>query len=340
VTTAFHRVEQLRLLARFEDAERAAREALAASPNDPGLLLALAAVLHESGRFVDGLAAAEAAAAAAPEFDRPHVVRAALLSGLGRHEEAVEAAYRALTLAPEETPGATMYAQVLKQAGRLPEAAQAARRVVALDPNSPAAHFLLADVTSDLGDRETARRAYEEVLRLDPQHAEARHDLAVLDARGHRPARALRGLIDAGMLAPGMPKVMQTITAVLWLLSWRLRMLLGLATVAVIGASGEDPLDSTWSGRIAAAIALAIAGGLTWWTVRDLPKQTRPVVRAALQGDGPLRLTYAAVAACVLLLAVVLITGVGVFAALVWLVLGLLGGLAIVVRTVRRLRHG
>jgi hypothetical protein len=29
-----------------------------------------------------------------------------------------------------------------------------------------------------------------------------------------------------------------------------------------------------------------------------------------------------------------------VFAALVWLVLGLLGGLAIVVRTVRRSRHG
>jgi hypothetical protein len=137
-----------------------------------------------------------------------------------------------------------------------------------------------------------------------------------------------------------MPKVMQTITAVLWLLSWRLRMLLGPATVAVIDASGEEPLDSTWSGRIAAAVTLAIAGGLTWWTVPDLPQQTRPVVRAALQGDGPLRLAYAAVAACVLLLAVVLITGVGMVVALVWLVLGLLGGLALVVRTVRRLRHG
>ncbi|GAA1219787.1 tetratricopeptide repeat protein [Pseudonocardia alaniniphila] len=340
MTTALHRVEQLRLLGRFDDAERAAREALAASPNDPGLLLGLAAVLYESGRLVDGLAAAEAASAAAPEFDRPQVVRAAILSGLGRHDEAVEAAYRAVTLAPEETPGATMYAEVLKQAGRLPEAAQAARRVVELAPNSPASHFLLADVTSGLGDKETARQAYEEVLRLDPQHAVARHDLAVLDARGHRPAQALRGLIDAGMLAPGMPKVMQTIRAVLWQLSWRLRMLLGLATVAVIVFSGEDPLDSTWSGRIAAAVTLVIAGGLTWWTVRNLPKQTRPVVRAALQGDGPLRFTYVAVAACVLLLVVVLITGVGVFAALVWLVLGLLGGLAIVVRTVRRLRHG
>lgn len=80
-------------------------------------------------------------------------------------------------------------------------------------------------------------------------------------------------------------------------------MLLGLATVAVTGASGEHLLDSTWSRRIAAAVTLAIAGGLTGWTVRDLPKQTRPV-RAALQGDGPLRLTYAAVAACVQLLAV------------------------------------
>jgi hypothetical protein len=71
-----------------------------------------------------------------------------------------------------------------------------------------------------------------------------------------------------------------------------------------------------------------------------LPAACGRAVRAALQGDGPLRLNHAAVAACVLLLAVVLITGVGVFAALVWLVLGLLGGLAIVVRTVPRLRHG
>lgn len=64
------------------------------------------------------------------------------------------------------------------------------------------------------------------------------------------------------------------------------------------------------------------------------------MVRAALHGDGPLRHTYVAVAACVLLLAAVLITEVGMFAALVWLVPGLLGGLAILVRAARRLPRG
>ena len=96
-------------------------------------------------------------------------------------------------------------------------------------------------MTSDLGDRATARRAYAETLRLNPEHAAARHDLAVLDARAHRPARALAGLVTAGRLDPTMPEVLRTVTAVCWQLSWRVRMLYVAGTLVTVGATGGEP---------------------------------------------------------------------------------------------------
>ena len=339
MTSAVERAEFLRQLGRFDDAERAVREALAEAPEDPRLLAVLGSVLYGAGRFTEGLAAAEAACAGAPEAGAVHHVRAALLSALGRHPEAIDAARTAVSLAPEDAGPAMLHAQVLGRAGRLREAADAVRRAIALAPESAAAHLLLADIAGDLKDRRTARRGYEEALRLDPRNALARHDLAVLDANTRHPGRALRGLVEAGTLDPTLPIVLQTITVVLWHLSWRLRMLFVVATVATGIASLPGPGDQTSSARIAAAVALAIIGLLTWWTIRSLPSQTRPAVRAALRTDRPLSFTYAAIAVCVMLFLLVVATGIGALAAGVWFVLMLLGVLAAVVRIVRWLRR-
>lgn len=334
--SAAQRVEHLRELGRLDDAEREARAALAAEPQDAALLAALAAVLLRADRNAEGLAAADAATAAAPHEERSHRLRALLLSRLGRHAEALAAGYASVSIAPEEPLAATAYARVLQGAGRGADAVAVAHRVVALAPNSADSHFLLADVTSDLGDRRTARLAYAETLRLDPQHAAARHDLAVLDARAHRPARALRGLVDAGTMDPSMPQVLQTVTAVLWQLSWRLRVWLIVATlVAIVTGAGPQPSGTA---RVVAAAILAASAGLGWWTVRDLPARTRPVVAAALRTDGPLRFTYVATTACVAVYGVIAVTGLGVLAGIVWLVLGLLGWLTVIVRVVRSRR--
>jgi tetratricopeptide (TPR) repeat protein len=336
---ALERAENLHLLGRLDDAERTLRDALAATPDDPDLLGALGWVLYTADRPAEGLAAAEAALARAPQHGGFHRLRAALLSELNRHAEAVQESYAAVSLAPQDPATARAHARVLSRARRLPEAGEAARHAVALDPESSAAHLILADIYDDLGDRRTARRAYEEALRLDPQNAVARHDLAVLDANTRHPARALRGLVEAGRLDPTLPVVMKTITVVLWKLSWRLRMLFVVATVACIAASGPRPDDATWATRIAATVALLVIGLLTWWTVRSLPPQARPAMLAALRTDGPLRFTYLAIAGCALAFLAVAITGLGVFAAFVWLVLGVLGLLALVVRLARTLRR-
>jgi tetratricopeptide (TPR) repeat protein len=335
VNTAARRVEHLRELGRLDDAEREARTALAAEPENAVLLTALAAVLLNAGRHDEGLAAAEAATAADPQDERAHRLRALQLSRLGRHHEAVEAGYRSVSLAPEEPLAATGYARVLQRAGRLPDAAEVAHRVVALGPDVADSHFLLADITSDLGDRQTARQAYAETLRLDPQHAAARHDLAVLDARAHRPAQALKGLVDAGTMDPGMPQVLHTVAAVLWQLSWRLRIWLAVATLVALVTASAGPGAS----RIVAGAILLISAALVWWTVRDLPPRTRPVVQAALRTDGPLRFTAAVTAGCLLVYVAIVATGLGLLAGLVWLALALLGWLALGVRAVRGARR-
>lgn len=335
MNAAADRVEHLRRLGRLDDAERIAREALAAEPQDGELLRALAAVLLHADRYAEGLAAAEAATAVSPDNERSHRLRALLLSHLGRHQEAVHAGYTAVTLAPEEPLAGTGYAKVLQRAGMLGAAAESARRVVSLDPLSADAHFLLADVTSDVGDLATARSAYEEVLRLDPQHAAARHNLALLDARAHRPGVALRGLVDAGAMDPSMPEVIRTVTAVLWQLSWRLRIgLAGAVIVTVVASDGPDTQNGTV--RATASAVLLAACVLAWWTSRGMPRQTGAVVRAALRTDKALVGTYLAIAFCLLLYVTVAITGIAGIAGAVWVVLVLLGWITLGLRLVRR----
>jgi Flp pilus assembly protein TadD len=339
VTSAgvLERAINLRLLGRLDDAERTLREALSASPDDSDLLGELGWVLFLANRPAEGLAAAEAAIALSPGEAHFHQYRASLLSELKRHGEAVQAALTAASLRPQDPKIARTCARVLSAAGQKREAYDAARQAVALDPESSAAHLLVADIADDLRDRVTARRAYEEALRLDPQNALARHDLAVLDINTGNPTRGLRGLVEAGSLDPTMPIVLQTIAFVLWKLSWRLRMLFIPATIVCVLASGR-PDEATWSGRVAAALSLLGIGLLIWWTVRDLPAGTRLAVQAALRTDRPLRVTYLGLAACVLLFLTVAVTGIGVFAAFVWLVLGVLGMLALVVGGIRKLR--
>jgi hypothetical protein len=133
---------------------------------------------------------------------------------------------------------------------------------------------------------------------------------------------------------PSMPQVLLTVTAVLWQLSWRLRIWLIAATLVALVTSGQ----SAGTARLVAAGILVASAGLAWWTVRDLPSRTRPVVAAALRTDAPLRFTYIATTACVAVYAVIAVTGLGVLAGMVWLVLGLLGWLTLVVRIVRSRR--
>lgn len=313
---AAQRAEDLRILGRLDDAEHAARQGLADDPGDAVLLTVLAGVLRQAGRPEEALQAAAAAGAAAPERPDTHRQRALALSALGRRATACEASEVAVSLDPHGPITLVVHAVVLQAAGELHAAAEAARRAVAVAPEEPAGHLLVADISSGFGDVRTARAAYTEVLRLEPDNAVARHDLAVLDMGRGRAGPALRGLLDAGAIGPadGLP-VLENVTAVLWRLSWYLRLVLfvSLFVVGALGATGPEPQFVTSNlARIGAAVVLAVAGLLSWRFTRQLPPQARPVVSAVVRADGLLAVAAVLIVAGFAVYLAIVVTGYGV----------------------------
>lgn len=350
---AAHRIEHLRILGRCDEAERLARQALDADPGNGLLLFGLATVLHQQGDHEEALRAVDAALADLPQ---PPVFRqrALTLSALDRHAEAVQACGAALSLDPHDGISHVVHAAVLQRARQLTAAADAARRAVALAPEEPAAHLVMAEVSTELGDRVTARATYLEVLRLDPDNAAARHDLAVLDLAQGRVGTALRGLLDAGALAPGalspssgqdatggLP-VLANVRLVFWRLAWYLRLvlLIGFIVVAATGPKGPPDLVASTAARVAAAAVLLTAGLLCWRLLRGLPPSTRSVLAAILRTDRALLTCAALTAAGFALYGVVVVTGYAVLASPVFVLVILLYALTVGANLRNRRRRG
>ena len=93
---ALGRIDALRAVSRWADAEAAIRVGLATDPQDGALLWRLASVLLQLDRHAEGLAAAQAAVAADPADPDAHRMHALLLVENGRPHEAVHAAYAAV----------------------------------------------------------------------------------------------------------------------------------------------------------------------------------------------------------------------------------------------------
>ena len=127
---AIERIDNLRALRRFGDAEHLIRTALATEPQDALLLWRLSAVLLGTERVAEGLHAAKAAVAADSQDPDAHRLHALLLTASNRHQEATHAGYAAVTLAPQHAHTVTVYAHVLRCAGRSADAAAVARRAV------------------------------------------------------------------------------------------------------------------------------------------------------------------------------------------------------------------
>lgn len=329
---AAQRIEHLRELGRLDDAERTARKALVADPDDPQLLAELSAVLFALDRHEEGLAAAAAALAGDPDHEWAYRLCTDHLSWLDRHDEAVERSELTVARCPDDATAHHQLAQVLDRAGRRERALDSARQAVELDPESGEHHVLLADIASGLKRWRTARRAYHEALRIDPTDADARHNLAVLDSSMMRFGPALRGLVEAGSMDPRSPLPRDNLAVLLWKHALVLLGAQALCATAILvfGDLGAPGLVV----RILAVLSVLDVVPLTWWVVRAFGRTSRTAVLTVVREERGLRLAFAGGALGLLLHLGAAITGLGLFALGVLVVLGVLA--AVFVRFVAR----
>ncbi|MEJ3655450.1 tetratricopeptide repeat protein [Actinomycetes bacterium KLBMP 9759] len=319
---AAERVEHLRGLGRFDDAERVAREALAAEPGDPDLLAELSATLLAGDRHDEGLAAAAAALAGDPDHDWAYQLATTHLSWLGRHDEAVERSNRTVARDPDSGAAHAHQAFVLNRAGQHKRALAAARQAVELEPDDADHHVLVGDIAADLEAWHIARYAYHEALRIDPTHFGARHNLATLDSTMLRIGPALRGLVEAGSMDPREPLVAESLRRLLWRHVLLHLAALGLAATAVLvfgGLTTPGPVV-----RVLATLSVLDVVPLAWWAARALRSVNRTAVLMIARTERGYRLTLGAVGLGLLLHLGAAITGLGWFSLGVVAVLGVL----------------
>ena len=300
----YARAWQFAQIGRYADAERAAREGLAAAPFDGGLLVLLASVLRLRKEYASALSTVDAAVAAAPHRADAHAERAELLILLLRAREAVEAAGEAVRLAPMEPAGHRVLARALAAAGSPAPARAAAAHGLSLDPRSVEGLLTVAEIERDAGNREAATAAARAALAIEPGSSYGRWLMAMLDAERLQVRRSMRGLREVARDNPARPDLSS--------MTWPIRgVLSGLRRGLVVGAGavGLSLLVGHWwdpAATFARLLSAVVAAVLIGFAVRvlvpagRLPWRCLPLLPAPMRRSGLAGLALVAVAVVVL----------------------------------------
>lgn len=150
-----------------EDAERCWREVLAARPDHPVALAALAMLLRADGRVAEVLPLLRRLIAVAPDQPGHRVALAEALGMLDRHEEAVFAWREVLTLTPDDNASWLELARQRAFTGDRDGAIGAAATVLSREPTSTKARRLLELFLQDAS-RAVERFGPEPVIQAVP----------------------------------------------------------------------------------------------------------------------------------------------------------------------------
>ncbi|MFF5290451.1 tetratricopeptide repeat protein [Paractinoplanes globisporus] len=292
---AYRRAHRLAQVGRFDEAERAARDGLAAAPDDGRLLTLLATVLRLRRDYAAALAAADTAVAAAPQLAEAHAERAESLILLLRAKEAVAAAEQAVRLAPLDASAHLVLARALAAARDSARARVAAAHGLSLRPRSVEGLLTVADVERDAGNREAATAAARAALAIEPENTYGRWLVAMLDAERLRVRRSMRGLRDVARDNPARPDLIAMTWPIRGVLSGLRRGLaVGAALVCALLLVGHWwwPPAATFARIVSVVIAavltgfavrvLAPAGRLPWRCLPLLPAMMRRATVAGL----------------------------------------------------------
>ena len=319
---AYWRAQRLAQVGRYEEAERAARDGLAAAPEDCRLLTLLASVLRVRRDYAAALAVADRAVAAAPHLADAHAERAESLIVLLRPAGAVAAAGQAARLAPLDAAAHLVLARALAAAREHDRSRAAAAHGLALDPRSVEGLLTVADVERQAGHRDAALAATRAALAIDPENSSGRWLIAVLDAERLRVRRSMRGLRDVARDNPASPDLVAMTWPIRGVLSGLRRGLTaGAALVCVLVVLGHWWSHAGGFARIVAGVIAAVLAGFAARVLLPagrLPWRCLPLLPARMRRANVAGLVTVAVAMALLVLHAV--TGWG-FAAVLALAL-------------------
>jgi tetratricopeptide (TPR) repeat protein len=204
-------VEARLLAARLEDEHGLRRQhvdaAVAAAPDDPRALLALAEDELEQERPHAAVRLLDRAVAAAPRWAAPRVARVDALERAGLGARAALQAAEVARAFPTVPGAVRAAARAARRLGRDGEAAARLRTLLALRFDDPEARGTLVQLLAQRGDVAGAAVLSAEALRLDPSDVMERLALAALLAANDRAEEAEAGFAAALALAPEDPDV-------------------------------------------------------------------------------------------------------------------------------------
>jgi Flp pilus assembly protein TadD/SAM-dependent methyltransferase len=189
---------------RLDEAERLARESLAAAPAaGPWHLLGIVAA--QRGELQTAADALGRAVALDPGAAEAHDSLGNVLVALGRRDEAVASYRRALTAAPGYAEAHHNLALTLCEGGDAAGAANHLRQALAARPDYADAHVTLAALLVEQGDRDGALGHLRRAAALAPGSARAANDLGRVLVLAGKLDEAVTALERAVALAPADP---------------------------------------------------------------------------------------------------------------------------------------
>ena len=203
------------------EALSAARDAVAANPQDATAHRLLGAALQLSGDRPAALASVETALTLAPDEANLHIERAALLLDARKLDDAEAALARAVGLDPNQFPAYIMQGQLALGRGDLDEAERVVKTAGRIAPSHPQVAAIEGMVTLRRGDADRALAILAQASQAAPEDPSVRNALGfAYIAKGHwafaeqafrkqleaQPAsQALRGLIADLVRRQGRP---------------------------------------------------------------------------------------------------------------------------------------
>ena len=159
------------------------------------------------GAAPEALAAAREAVAAQPDDATAQRLLAAALRLSGEREAALEAIDRAIDLAPDDANLHLERAGLMLDGRKLDEAEASLARSVGLDPNQFPAYIIQGQLALGRGDLDEAERLTRTAARMAPEHPQVAALEGMLALRKGDPDRALGVLSRASERSPNVPQV-------------------------------------------------------------------------------------------------------------------------------------